>query len=274
MALTALGTAAEPFLGHFESGWDVVLVVESPRPGLDEAAVMGVRSAAQTLFAGKRAKISLEYGAAGCQRALISLAARLNAGESKVGCLLAVDSFMSVLALADDHRPPVVWRPQENPLSEAAAALVVTADVGIPQGLVPVGRILHNAVRYGIPSDLNDEIVDGHALTRILHAIPDMGRPIPAVFGPTGVDPLRLREWLCASVRIARRLCEPYASHDLESQIGRIGAASGLAHLVYGLTCLRHRVAHPELNKGVLALGWTISRDGQRGVTLFEGGVP
>lgn len=275
LAFTALASAAQASLDRFEAGWDVVIVVEAERPGLTDEAIIRVRSAAKTLFAGKQARYSVERsGAAGCQQALVHLAERLSSGESQVGCVLGVDSFICREAIAVDRRPPVIWESRQVELSEAAAALLVTTEQRVPKGQKPIGRLLYNAALHGSPCDLNDEIVDGVALTYLLSHLPDVGGALPAVFGPRASDPLRLRDWALASARKPRLFCSPWAMHDLETAIGRIGAASGVAHLVHGLTCLRHGTADPSLTKHVTALGWAISRDGLRGVTLFQGGTP
>lgn len=274
LAFSALGGAAVPWLGRFDSGWDVVLVVESPRLGLDDSALTAVRSAATTLFAGKRASYSVHRGSAGCQRGLIELTNRLESGQSEVGCLLAVDSYVCPEAVAEDGRTPVIWRPRMTPLSEGAAAVVVVDERRLARSDKPLGRLLYNASVRGSASDLNDETLDGYALTHLLRQVPDLGGGIPTVFGPKATDALRSRDWQLASARNPRRFCEPYAMHDLEETIGRIGAAAGAAHLVYALASLLHRTAHPTFQERAVALSWNISRDGWRGVTLLQGGAP
>lgn len=273
MALTALAAAVAPCIEQFESGWDVALVVESERIGLGEDALLGVRSAAQTILSGKRARYSVFRGAAGCQRALIALAGRIAQGESSIGCVLAADSFLSLEPLAEESRVPVVWRSQPAPLSEAAAALVLTDPRRCSGVAKPIGKLLYQAVARGTACDTNDELVDGYALTHLLREMPDLGGAVPAVFGPKGCDALRLREWGLASARNARRFCEPYSMHDLESIVGRVGAASGAAHLAYALACLHYRTAHPTFGRDVVALSWALSRDGWRGVSLVQGGL-
>lgn len=275
LAFTALAGATQTWLDRFESGWDVVIVAEAERPGLTDDAIARVRSAARTLFAGKQARYSVERsGAAGGQQALVHLGERLASGESQVGCVLGVDSFICREALADDRRPPVIWESRQVELSEAAAALLITTQQRVPKGHKPIGRLLYSAALHGSPCDLNDEVVDGTALTYLLTHLPDIGGALPTVFGPHACDPLRLRDWALASARKPRLFCSPWAMHDLETSIGRIGAASGVAHLVHGLNCLYHGTADPSLTKDVAALGWSISRDGLRGVTLFQGGTP
>lgn len=273
MALSALGGAALPWLDRFESGWDVVLVVDPPRLGLDDNALTAVRSAARTLFSGKRASYSVHRGSAGCQRGLIELANRLESGQSAVGCVLAVDSHVCPEAVADEARTPVIWRPRMTPLSEGAAALLVVDERRLARNDKPLGRLLYSACVRGAASDLNDEPLDGYALTHLLRQMPDLGGAIPTVFGPKATDALRSRDWQLASARTHRRFCEPYAIHDLEETIGRVGAAAGASHLVYALASLLHRTAHPTLQDRAVALSWNISRDGWRGVTLLQGGV-
>lgn len=273
MAFSALGGAAVPLLDRFASGWDVVLVVDSERPGLDDSALTAVRSAAQTLFAGKRASYSVHRGSAGCQRGLIELANRLESGQSQVGCVLAVDSYVCPEAVAEDARTPVIWRPRMTPLSEGAAALVVVDERRLTHNDKALGRLLYSASVRGAASDLNDEPLDGYALTHLFRQMPDLGGSIPAVFGPKATDALRSRDWQLASARNHRRFCEPYAIHDLEETIGRVGAAAGAAHLVYALASLLHRTAHPSFADRTIALSWNISRDGWRAVTLLQGGV-
>jgi hypothetical protein len=256
--------------GDALEGQEVPLFVcaSRPRPGLGEADHRTLVDALRLQLRARDA--SSVWGAAGAFAAVREARARITGG-ARAAMVVAADSHVHVDAVAEDTaRAPSWWALERQPLSEGAAALLLT-DVRIAsQRRMPVlGIIVESQVARGTSTDDDDEIVDGAAMTTALRALPGTGK-VEAIFGQYMLDNLRHREWIFAEARNAARFDPEYVNATIETRLGRLGAAAGLFNLTYGIAALHHDTMERELAVGASLLAWAISRDGTRGIALVR----
>lgn len=245
----------------------VMLCVDSPRPGLGAEEIATLRAVVR---AQPGCDEVLEHrGAAGAFAALAAAAASVESGRTPAALVLAVDSHVS-LEFACHHaaRPGSLWRMREPPPSEGAAAvLLMNAALARRLGSPVLGRFHGAVIERGAAHDDNDEPTDGTAMTAALRAVQSPGR-LGMALGQHEVDDLRMRDWHFASARNAARFADSCTFTGIEPHVGRLGAASGLANLVWGLAMLRHDAQGEESARRAPFCAWTLSRDGVRGVAV------
>ncbi len=205
-------------------------------------------------------------GAAGCYEALVVAAETLSQGASAV-VLLAIDSAASPAVIAERLRPVPKWVPAAPRLSEAAAVLVVTTPALAAELGLELGRLRYAAHALGVGTDVDDEPVDGRAMTELVRQAAGQS-PLPwgNAFGPFTVDDLRRSVWHAATVRNRHAFALDGDQQCVEHAIGNVGAAAGLAHLVYALGCQHHGV----LAHAGTTVTWAVSRQGTRGLGVIE----
>jgi hypothetical protein len=251
-----------------QGGVHVLLCVSKERPGLTEESLTKVLAG----LAG-HGMVHRFSGDAGVFSALREAPSLLR--KARVVVAAAVDSFVSIDAL-DEHalHSPSEWDLAPPPPSEGAAAIVLVEPHEARRGAVPIlGQVDGAAVALGQSNDDNQELVDGSAMTAVLRQLP---APAPAgsAFGPFKVNLLRQDEWHLASARNAERFARECRFTCLESHVGRLGAASGLANLVYGLAVHRHRTAVTTAASDAPFFAWAISPDGTRGAAVLGAREP
>ncbi len=198
----------------------------------------------------------------------------LAGGEVRAVALVAADSYVTRGYLAEYRACAGSPWDADLPLpSEGAAALLVTtSQFARDEELEVLATVRHATTRRGDAHDDNDVPLDGAAMTALLHALPDACRPLRASFGPHGVGALRDRDWNLAAARCAA-LDVSCVAVSLEGDIGRLGAASGAASVVYGIAVHRHGawpVEPPPTEAPFLA--WAVSPDGTRGIAAIHTG--
>jgi len=213
-------------------------------------------------------------GAAGIFAGLATAQQWLASGHPAVA-LVAVDSFCDLEAVRQRAVNARRWERVPAYLSEAAAALVVTLPGG-EGGRPSLGRISFAGALQGSSSDDDDEIVDGRAMTQLLGAASQHhqglgGLRMTQAFGQHNVDQLRRNCWGYALVR-NKEVVDPLCRFDcIEDSIGRVGAAAGAVHLVYGLATELHGTA--AFGGGGQLVAWAVSRSGLRGMAIAQGAV-
>lgn len=249
------------------SGVALAFVAPS-RAGIDPAAV-----AAACDRAAKRVNATVVQtwtGAAGAFAALAQARAWLDGGEIPAVLVLAVDSYISIEALSDFlEREDSVFCPQTKPPAEGAAALLLTTRERARAFGLEGASVLATGTALGQGNDDDDAILDGRALTSLVESLP-VAR-IDLATGQELVDDLRTRDWFLAYARTGKKFVDPATLVTLEEETGRLGAAAGLAALVFGVGQLRHHI-HPGCAPDATLLAWAISPDGTRGVALARGG--
>jgi hypothetical protein len=231
---------------------------DEERKRLEQRLMRSARAATLTRFAG-----------AGAFAAALKASATQLGGGSEACLLVAADSLVTATAAAQCAALRTAdWARPGPPLGEAAAAiLVLSPQTAADQGLSVLGSIESASVARGAANDDNQEVVDGHGLTTALRQLAPP-EPIRAVYGQLLVDPLREREWLIASARMAASFDPCHDSLCLEAEIGCLGSAAGAASLVYGLAAARHQTTtRADVAQGPF-LAWAVSRDGVRGACL------
>jgi hypothetical protein len=144
------------------------------------------------------------------------------------------------------------------------------AHVARRHGLAILGSVAGASVAAGAATDDNDAPVDGRAMALAIRALP-AGERVRAAFGPWKADRLRQDEWQLASAIARERFAQPASFVCFEASAGRLGAASGLANLVYGLSALRLGALEDRDASNAPMFAWAISPDGTRGVALASG---
>ncbi|MGH7298220.1 MAG: hypothetical protein ACRELB_24995 [Polyangiaceae bacterium] len=245
----------------------VMLCLPTERPGVAGDTLDAVASSVAAMH-GEVQRFSDDAGAF---RALRAAQAALQSGEASLVLVAATDSFVALQAL--DERvvhPPSPWGLDPPAPSEGAAAVALMQPHEARRLDVPIlGHLVAAATARGASNDDNDLPVDGAAMSVVLR---DLATSVPAwsAFGPFRVDLLRHDDWQLASARLTTRFAPRSTFACLESQVGRLGAASGLANLVYGLASHRHRAA-PALEASAAPFyAWAISPDGARGAALLS----
>jgi hypothetical protein len=263
---SALGAAPER---RKEGGTYIFLCTTKPRPGLDEGA-----SARLCRYASSHGEVHRFYGDAGALAALREVPYALDAGARLV-VVLAVDSLIAPETL--EHwvtNPPSYWD-YESPIpSEGAAAIAcMKPEEARRSGAPLLGALLGAAVAAGEANDDNDAPIDGVAFTTALKHVPDKPRS-SSCFGPWKVDMLRRDDWQLAAARNSERFTQKTEFHCIESKVGRLAAASGLANAAWGVATLRHAATDTAEAAQAPCYVWAISPDGTRGVALLSGGRP
>ncbi|APR78509.1 Hypothetical protein A7982_03856 [Minicystis rosea] len=235
------------------------------RPGLVEA---DRQAAASMLATATPAPLRRVFtGAASFFAALLEADRLLEAGEVRVVVLVAVESFVSLDAVrAELEIDPPSWTREPPPLSEAAAALVVTKGAGARELGLSLGTVHYAGTTKGAGSDDDDLVVDGTALAALLDGVPAGLGPIARVYGQAEIDSLRMAEWTCASARHAALWHETMTIECVERSIGRVGAASAAAQIAHGLAAERHHAAREHAAGAAPFVAWAVSRDGTRGL--------
>jgi hypothetical protein len=248
----------------------IVLGVSRSRAGLSEAALEPLARAAAEHGAVTRCS-----GDAGVFAGLRDAKNLLKTGDARVVVALAVDSFVALEAVEDHVRhPPSEWDLEAPALSEGAAALALMEPyVARREGIPILGTMEGCAVAAGASNDENDDLVDGVALTVAMREMPGRER-VRSAFGPLKVDLLRSNEWRLTSNRLSDRFAPASVFTCLESKVGRLGAASGLANAVYGLATLRHRACDRLDASEAPFFAWAISPDGTRGIAMLTAREP
>ncbi len=204
-------------------------------------------------------------GAASCYEALPVAAEALAAGASAV-MILALDSAAHPAIIAQRLHPVPKWVPVPPRLSEAAAALVVTTPALAAELGVNFGRITYAGTMTGTGTDLDDDTVDGRAMTQLIrHAASQTPRPWGNAFGPFSVDNLRRASWQAGMVRNRHAFALDGDQRCVEHSIGNVGAASGMAQLVYAMANQHHDL----LAHAGTTVAWAVSRGGERGLGVI-----
>ncbi len=204
---------------------------------------------------------------AGVFSALERAARLVREDESRAVAIVAVDSFVSLDALCAWVRAaPSPWAKKVPPLSEGAAAIVVTSAARARDvRLRALGSVAHTAVAADPANDHNDDPATAAALTGLVRQLPS-SRPIRFTFGPMFVGALRSAEWHRATARNASRFEPTCEMRSIEAEVGRCGAAAGAMDLVWGLAALRADAMRAPAEPKQPFLAWAISPDGLRGV--------
>ncbi len=271
LAIQAAQHAIAPWAAQQEqSGQSLAAVLTCPAPcGLfsegDASAIEAELTARLGLRFAARAT-----GAAGFFTALQSAAHWLASGAEQAVLLVAVDSFVSPVLLAERGHVWSRWLRNSPPLAEAAAAVVVSTPAAAQDlGLDSLGRIVFSGADREPACDDNDIPVDGSAMTRLLRNAATIDGTVTQSFGPHNIDRLRQQSFDYAVSRNPGSVASECRLVCVEDDIGCTGAASGGVHLVYGLAVELHRTA-PFGAGGPLA-AWSISRDGTRGLCIAKG---
>jgi hypothetical protein len=249
----------------------IVLCLPRERAGVPGTALEAVCSA----VAGNHGGAQQFHDDAGAFGALRQALAVLRKGTARVVVVAAADSFVALDAL-DEHvlHPPSEWDLPPTAPSEGAAAIALMEAHEARRNGVPILAYLGGAsTARGESNDDNDEPVDGSAMTVALRALPP-AEPVGSVFGPFKVDLLRQDEWRLAVARLAKLFDSRCTFTCLESLVGRLGAASGLASLVYGVALHRHRAAPTVEASAAPFYTWAVSPDGTRGTALVSAREP
>jgi hypothetical protein len=270
--LALLGERAlEASLGPFAKKAEtyIFLCTSMPRPGLDPSA-----TARLLRYASSHGEVHRFYGDAGALAALREVPYALDAG-ARVVAVLAVDSLITLGALADRFKnPPSHWDFDPPIPSEGAAAIAFMKPDEARRRDAPIcGALLGAATLAGKAHDDNDEAIDGVALTTAMKQVPDKPRA-SSCFGPWKVDLLRRDDWQLAAARCSERFTQKTEFHCIESKVGRLCAASGLANAAWGVATLRHAATDNAEAAKAPCYVWAISPDGTRGVALLSGGRP
>lgn len=276
LSMTALRTAREPLAGssfvsatgRIRAALSVITgaLRSASGAGLTDADRMAVETEIADAFDPPRAGRGI--GEASVFATLASLGDRLSRGAEQAAVIVAVDSFLTLPALAEhqrNYRSP--WAADLPRASEGAACVVLMLPETARRERLPILATIHHAATLkGESNDDNEAVIDGVALTNLLRAAPVSNGLFRASFGPHAGDSLRRRDWEMAAARLPDRVdstCEPVC---LEGTIGNVGAASGLASLVFGVAMHRHGTwPAPRASDGVF-LAWAVSPDGTRGI--------
>ena len=260
-----------------EMGVRVDLTTAAPRPGFVDDNRAACEAALLDLAGGRSA--TRRTGAAGVFAALVDAADRIGKGADRALAIVAVDSFVSLDAVAAHvARPAPPWTREPPRPAEGAAAILVTSEAEAKKQRLPVLAIVHAAAtRRAGATDDDDEPVDGSAMTSLLRELP---RPAPFAhaFGPHVVDALRMREWDYAAARNASAFAPEVRLDCVETQTGSVGAAAGGVYAAYAIAMLAHRTPPFEPGGGDAArpgpaVAWAIGREGTRGVCLVTAGA-
>jgi len=235
--------------------------------GMSEDAIGAARAVVQ-----RDLHVSLVKGCrgdAGSFAALREAMATLESGAVPVVAVVAVDSFVDATRLAEARRvAPPFWESEPPEQGEGAAAVLLTTTAfASAQKLTVLARLHGSAIAAGSATDENDEPVDGTALTTVFRGLPDPGTTF-TMFGQRDVGGLRFEESRIAIARNAKRFAKVTRAESLEQETGRLGAAAGLANLVFGIATMRHAAMRNDAPRTSPFYAWAISRDGTRGAAV------
>ncbi len=264
----ALASAMAPLAAWVKpSETRVMLCTSRPRPGLDVHAAARLEKHLASV-----GDVRKWFGDAGAFAALREVPGLITP-DVRVVVLVAADSFIEPRTLEDRVRfPPSYWNMDGPEASEGAAAMVLMDPYQARRQSCPIlGTFEAAAIAAGAAHDDNDEPVDGAPMVAALRQLPDKPR-VRSSFGPWRVDLLRRDEWHLASARMHDRFYAESEFHCLESATGRLGAASGLANAVYGVTMLKHGATDVLDAAASPCLAWALSPEGTRGVAMLTGG--
>jgi hypothetical protein len=239
------------------------------RAGLTEATAKALERSL-----GRFRAIHRGFDDAGPFAALKAAHAVLESGVRAV-LLVAADSQVSLEALDERVRlAPSEWDLRAPPPSEGAACVALMNAQEARRARLPVVATVHgSATVAGHANDADSEPTDGHAMSLALRELPQVV-PAHTAFGPFGVDLLRRDDWQLASARAVHRFAPGCVFQCIESRVGRLGAVSGLANLVWGLATHQHLAAASVDASKVPFYAWSISPDGTRGVAALTAAQP
>jgi len=242
----------------------VMLTVPKDRPGVTGAVLDELSKGLA-----QHGTVQRFAGDAGAFEALRRAGVAVRKREARVIIVAAVDSFVDLEALDElVLRTPSEWNLDAPVPSEGAAAVaLMDADDARNARIAVLGEVQGASVARGQSNDDNDEVVDGSAMTVVLRSLPTRA-PAMSAFGPLKVDLLRQDEWHLATARTADRFAPGCTFACLESRVGRLGAASGLANLVYGLVLQMHRAGPSVEASSAPFYAWAVSADGTRGAAV------
>lgn len=225
-----------------------ILITEAAWAGLSEAHIASVSDA----LTAQRYRVDQVMHGAGAVAAALCRAATLLEHNDRV-LALCVDSYIAPAALPHRAMRWSDWERSGAPASEGAAALCVSSG-----GTSSLGRVRWAGSHHAASNDDNDEPVDGDALTLLLRSA---ATNTLRSYGQHTVDALREQAWSFAASRCHELLGADHLPSCIEERAGRLGAAAGLAHLVFGLH---------DAPTATLFASWSISRDGTRSLCVAE----
>lgn len=192
--------------------------------------------------------------------------------KHSVVAVAAVDSAIDLELLTEcEERKPSYWSQTFPPPGEASAVFLVTARENAARLRLPSwGTITKAGLQAGTSSDLDDEPVDGNALTRLMRELP-FARPAKTVVGPMHCGDLRRREWFNAMPRCHAQLDDNHQLRCLELATGYLFAAGGAASMAFTLASFRHQAFLNHVHSQDVAFVWGISEDGTRGAATAMG---
>lgn len=236
--------------------------------GMPEAAVVAARKVVQQSL--RSPSVTGCKGDAGSFAALRECISQIESGAARAMAVVAVDSYVDANRLAEALRVrPPYWESDPPEQGEGAAAIVLASPgFASARKLVVQGTLYGAAIAAGSATDENDEPVDGAALTAVFRSLPQPPSTVQTVFGQRDVSGLRFQEFQFAVARNASRFARVNRAESLESEIGRLGAAAGLANLVFGVATMRHGTMRNDAPPTSPFYAWAISRDGTRGGVL------
>lgn len=267
LAHAAARSALEGASGHPWATGRIPAMLVAPAP----SAVFSAEEAGQVEEALKQA-LPLDFGhrlhgAAGFFHGIAIAAQWLASASVPAVALVTADSSIGEEALSLAHRPARRWERVPAYLAEGAAAVVLVRSGAEGDG-PSWGRVRFAAARPGAGRDDDDVPVDGAAMTALVREAAG-GAPFRQSFGQHNVDVLRHRTFAFAGARTMRVFEPECRLVCVEDAIGRVGAAAGGVHLVYGLGVERHGVA--TYGGGGPFVAWAVSADGTRGLAVAEG---
>jgi hypothetical protein len=218
----------------------ILLVMGQPRPGLTRGDQSALVRAMKKRF--RSTQVVSFWGESGSFAALAQAFDMIMADRKKIVALVAVDSFVSREALD-------VEGGREGPPPSEGAAVLLLADKSQARRGTRIGDLLGVAIHDG-------------DLASAVRGLPDTSA-CRAAYGQSEVDPVRRAEW--------GKITLPLKAHCLESEIGRVGAASGIMSLAYGLACARHHVERDEAVRDAPFIAWAASDTGARAAALARG---
>ncbi len=227
-----------------------VLITEAPWLGLAQTDLMQLTDA----LAKRGFVVDLATYGAGSVGGALGKVAELSEQHERV-LIVAVDSYISPVALPHRAMTWSDWERSGAPASEGAAALCVGRGASLAS---LVGRLCWTGACAAASTDDNDEPVDGNALTQLLQSA---NEAVPRSYGQHTFDTLREQAWSFAATRCHALLGADHAPVCIEERTGRLGAAAALAPLVFGLH---------EAPAGTRLASWCVSRDGTRSLCIAE----
>ncbi len=243
------------------------LCTDEPDRGMSADAIETVRRVVQQSL--HAPTVTGCRGDAGSFAAIREAMSQIESGTVSIVAIVAVDSFVDAERLAHARRvAPPFWDSTPPEPGEGAAAIVLASSAFASARALQPQAVVHGAaIAASSSTDDNDEAVDGVALTTVFRSLPEPG-PAFTVFGQRDVSGLRFQEFQFAVARNAKRFARVTRAECLEGEIGRLGAAGGLANLVFGIATMRHGAMRNDAPRTSPFYAWAISRDGTRGAAI------